>query len=108
MSYLELSPSDVNLTQNGCSTLQAVTSEQDALLTQPYTFQVLSLKSAPATGQDQPARYRLIVSDGQHLLQCLLDTTLNHFIEENKLPKNAIVKFTQTTIANKDKAFVAL
>lgn len=49
-------------------------------------------------------RYRVIVSDGEHFLQSMLATQLNHLVEEEQILKHSIAvieKFTCNLVQGK-------
>jgi replication factor A1 len=72
-----------------------------------HTIQFLSIKQVtPNTSGSNTAldRYRLIISDGEHFLQAMLATQLNHLVHENKIGKNTIAvidKLTCNIVQNK-------
>jgi replication factor A1 len=42
-------------------------------------------------------RYRIIVSDGEHFIQAMLATQLNHLVNDESIKKNTIVNVTKMT-----------
>jgi hypothetical protein len=55
-------------------------------------MQVLNVKQIAS--QDQQLRYRLILSDGIQFSHAMVATQLNHFFNNDKVKKNAILRIT--------------
>ncbi|KAG0321102.1 Replication factor A protein 1 [Dissophora globulifera] len=74
--------------------IQAIFNEQPCVAP---ILQVLNTKAMP---QSTPGslRYRVIFSDGTHVLQGLLGTTMNHLIESKALKKYSLVRLNKHTI----------
>ena len=64
----------------------------DDILESKPTVQFLSFKKVPPTtgAAANVDRYRIIVSAGEHFLQAMLATQLNHLIEEGQIKKHSI------------------
>ncbi|KAH9928151.1 replication factor-a protein [Fomitopsis serialis] len=97
---------DYQLTAGICSRLADVTNIEDKILESQPTIQFLSFKKvAPTTaGAATVDRYRIIVSDGEHFLQAMLATQLNHLIEEERIKKHSIAvidKFSCNLVQDK-------
>ena len=79
--------------------------DQDELFTSQPTVQLLSFKKIPPSGGANPIdRYRVIISDGEHFLQAMLATQLNHIVEEDVIDKGAVgivEKFTCNLVQGK-------
>ncbi|KAI1321752.1 Replication factor A protein 1 [Mortierella claussenii] len=61
-------------------------------------LQVLNTKSMPQSASNTAARYRVLFSDGVHILQGILGTALNHFVDSGALTKYTIVKLNRHNI----------
>ncbi|KAI0723933.1 replication factor-a protein [Cerioporus squamosus] len=79
--------------------------DSEELFNSQPTLQLLSFKKVPPTGGGNNVdRYRVIVSDGQHFLQSMLATQLNHLVEEDAISKGAVAvieKFTCNIVQGK-------
>ncbi|EIN07090.1 replication factor-a protein [Punctularia strigosozonata HHB-11173 SS5] len=88
------------LTRGLCLRLQhAQTDDQEIYLSCP-TVQFLSIKKISPTGPpgaNAPDRYRIIMSDGEHFVQAMLATQLNHLIEDETIGKHSIVVLDRFT-----------
>ncbi|MBW0490241.1 hypothetical protein O181_029956 [Austropuccinia psidii MF-1] len=66
------------------------------------TVQVVSLKavgvSNAAAAATAPERWRIIISDGELFITAMLTTQLNHFIQENQIKKNSILRVPAYTV----------
>lgn len=94
------------LTGGICARLNDVNSLDEELQASSPTVQFLSFKQVPPTAGSSATvdRYRVIVSDGEHFLQAMLATQLNHLIEEGKVGKHSIAvieKFTCNLVQDK-------
>ncbi|KZT69815.1 replication factor-a protein [Daedalea quercina L-15889] len=94
------------LTAGICSRLADVTNIEDDILNSSPTIQFLSFKKvAPTTnGATTVDRYRIIISDGEHFLQAMLATQLNHLIEDERIKKHSIAvidKFSCNLVQDK-------
>jgi replication factor A1 len=82
---------EIALTTGICQRLQE--SAEDDLTpydTEPIV-QFLSVKKV--VGQNNnPDRYRAVMSDGQYWVQSIFATQMNHLVEEDLVGKNAIVR----------------
>jgi replication factor A1 len=84
-----------NLTEGICQKLNSGDKDDQSLWSSKPTLQFLSIKKVvpqnnPAGSSGNTDRYRIIVSDGQHFLQAMLATQLNHLVEEERVAKNTI------------------
>ncbi|KAF8330072.1 replication factor-A protein 1 [Cantharellus anzutake] len=69
-------------------------------------LQLLGFKPLGAQNADPsaPDRYRLMVSDGEHLCQAMLNTKLNYLLEQKILEKNfvfTLVQYVNNVVQNK-------
>ncbi|TFK76351.1 replication factor-A protein 1 [Pluteus cervinus] len=81
----------IALTKGSCARLLA---SAEAALEDSCVLQFLSIKPVgPPAGTSGTAvsRYRIIMSDGDHYIQAMLATQLNHLVVEHKVIKNSIV-----------------
>jgi Replication factor-A protein 1, N-terminal domain len=72
-------------------------------------LQVLAVKKLAATNAavTNTERWRIVLSDGEHFIQSMLATQLNHMIANNEIQKGVLVKLTQyTTNKMKEKKYV--
>lgn len=70
--------------------------DDDEIFEMPHTVQVLSSKLIVQPGSNIE-RYRIILSDGETLLQAMLATQLNDMMTENRIPKHSVVVLEKTT-----------
>ncbi|THH28502.1 hypothetical protein EUX98_g5682 [Antrodiella citrinella] len=85
------------LTAGICSRLNEP-EHSDELLSSTPIVQILSVKRVGSTNGPNPIdRYRIIVSDGEHFLQSMLATQLNHFVDDGKINKNTICRLDKFT-----------
>jgi len=64
----------------------------DPVLTETHTVQVLTVKSVGSAGQGANDRFRMILSDGQTILQAMLATQLNHLLNDHSIQKNTVIR----------------
>ncbi len=79
------------LSKGSCARLLA---SEEAALEDSCVLQFLSIKPVgpPAgAGGSAVSRYRIIMSDGDHYIQAMLATQLNHLVVDQKVIKNSIV-----------------
>lgn len=88
------------LTGGICAQLNDPINDNTPLFDSQPTLQLLSFKKVAPTGGPGGAvdRYRVIVSDGQHFLQSMLATQLNHIVEEDMVSKGAIAVIEKFTV----------
>ncbi|KAH8099587.1 replication factor-a protein [Cristinia sonorae] len=87
----------VQLTAGVCSRLNEPEHAEDLLSSTPIV-QILSVKRVgPTAGPNPVDRYRIIVSDGEHFLQSMLATQLNHLVDEGQIIKNTICRLDKFT-----------
>jgi replication factor A1 len=81
------------LTEGICQKLNTGSKDDESLWNSKPTVQLLSLKkvNAGSTGGTANDRYRIILSDGQHFLQAMLATQLNHLVDDDRVGKNTIM-----------------
>ncbi|RDX56449.1 replication factor-a protein [Lentinus brumalis] len=94
------------LTRGICARLaNSENEDSEELFNSQPTLQLLSFKKVPPTGGGNNVdRYRVIVSDGEHFLQSMLATQLNHLVEEDAIGKGAVAvieKFTCNIVQGK-------
>ncbi|CCM03614.1 uncharacterized protein FIBRA_05754 [Fibroporia radiculosa] len=94
------------LTGGACIRLNEPIGGDDELFNMRPTVQFLSFKKVvPAPGSSATVdRYRVIISDGEHFLQAMLATQLNHLVEDEKITKHSIAtieKFTCNLVQDK-------
>ena len=53
------------------------------------------LSAQNQAGAPQSERFRLVLSDMNNYVQCMLATQANHVVHENKLVRNCIVRVKQ-------------
>lgn len=100
-----MSPSQ--LSTGTCHRLHNAQTGDEDLFTSGHTVQFLSIKQVTpsATGNSAALdRYRIIISDGEHFLQAMLATQLNHLVYENLVGKNTVAvieKLTCNFVQNK-------
>jgi replication factor A1 len=70
--------------------------EDDVLKIQPIV-QLISSKKMNSSGMD---RWRAIISDGEHIMQSMFATQLNHVFENGTLNKYDIVRIGKFTCNN--------
>ncbi|KAK1995464.1 replication factor-a protein 1 [Colletotrichum falcatum] len=58
-------------------------------------LQCLQIKPLAAQAGGGAERYRIVLSDVNNYVQCMLATQVNHVVHENKLVRNCIVRITQ-------------
>ncbi|KAI8989731.1 replication factor-a protein [Trametes punicea] len=96
---------DPQLTTGICARLNNPENDDDELFNSQPVVQFLSFKRVPPSGGASTMdRYRVIVSDGEHFLQAMLATQLNHMVEEEQLLKHSIAvieKFTCNLVQGK-------
>ncbi|KAF8930521.1 Replication factor A protein 1 [Dissophora ornata] len=61
-------------------------------------LQVLNTRSMPQSGPGGSTRYRVLFSDGNHVLQGIIGTSLNHLVESKALKKYSLVKLNKYSI----------
>lgn len=98
--------SDPQLTAGICARLSDVSNIEDSVLNSSPTVQFLSFKKvAPTTGGAANLdRYRIIISDGEHFLQAMLATQLNHLVDEERIKKHSVAvieKFSCNLVQDK-------
>lgn len=76
------------LTAGYCERAHDALENDEEILSSTPTLQFLSFKKVGQTAGTE--RYRIIVSDGEHFLQWMLATQLNHLIEEGHITKHTI------------------
>lgn len=81
------------LTAGICARLHNIRDNDDPVLQTSPTVQFLSLKRVPPIPGSSATvdRYRIIVSDGEHFLQAMMATQLNHLVEEGQVTKHSII-----------------
>lgn len=85
------------LTAGICSRLNETEHSEELLSSKPIV-QILSVKRVGSTAGPNPIdRYRIIVSDGEHFLQSMLATQLNHFVDDGQIIKNTICRLDKFT-----------
>lgn len=94
------------LTAGICSRLNDLSNIDEDILNSKPTIQFLSFKKVPPTTgvAANVDRYRIIISDGEHFLQAMLATQLNHLIEKEEIKKHSIVvieKFSCNLVQDK-------
>jgi replication factor A1 len=103
------SPMSSQLTKGLCERLQySQIDDQDIFQSRP-TVQFLSIKpiSVNPNGPAPPSandRYRIILSDGDHFVQAMLATQLNHLVEKEAIGKNTIAvleRFTANVVQDR-------
>ncbi|CDO73580.1 hypothetical protein BN946_scf185014.g50 [Trametes cinnabarina] len=96
---------DIQLTTGICARLSNSENDDDELYNSQPVVQFLSFKRVPPSGGASTMdRYRVIVSDGEHFLQSMLATQLNHLVEEEQVLKHSIAvieKFTCNLVQGK-------
>lgn len=83
-----------------CLRLHNAQSSDDDLFNSGHTVQFLSIKQVtPAAAGTAAAvdRYRIILSDGEHFLQAMLATQLNHLVQDGSINKNTIAIIDKLT-----------
>ncbi|KAI0372965.1 replication factor-a protein [Pilatotrama ljubarskyi] len=97
--------SPIQLTAGICSRLNNSENDDEELFNSQPVVQFLSFKRVPpGGGASNMDRYRVIVSDGEHFLQSMLATQLNHLVEEEQILKHSIAvieKFTCNLVQGK-------
>ncbi|KAK3829423.1 MAG: hypothetical protein JOS17DRAFT_748147 [Linnemannia elongata] len=85
------------MTNNPCTpnAIEAIYNERP--ITAPI-LQVLNTKPMPQAQPGAPPRYRVLFSDGVHVLQGILGTPLNPLVESKALQKYTIIKLNKHTI----------
>lgn len=85
------------LSTGACARLNAAGPEDEELLNNRWTLQVLSVKKVAAQHPTSKAqeRNRIIISDGEHFLQAMLATQLNSRVESGEVCKNTIIVVTK-------------
>ncbi|GJC79404.1 replication factor A protein 1 [Colletotrichum liriopes] len=58
-------------------------------------LQCLQIKPLAAQAGGGAERYRIVLSDVNNYVQCMLATQVNHVVHDNKLVRNCIVRITQ-------------
>ena len=77
-------------TPNAVQTLISSNAASDKNVTPQ--MQVINIKQVGSTGSASPPRYRVILNDGEHYVQGMLATQINHLIEDNTIRENSIIK----------------
>ncbi|KZP17889.1 replication factor-a protein [Athelia psychrophila] len=88
------------LSAGTCLRLHNAQAGDEDLFNSGHTVQFLSIKQVtPATSGNNAVveRYRIIISDGEHFLQAMLATQLNHMVKENSIGKNSIAVIDKLT-----------
>ncbi|PQE19476.1 replication factor-a 1 protein [Rutstroemia sp. NJR-2017a WRK4] len=77
--------------------LNAIFNEPHVLETQfPIPVcQVVQVKALGSVSEGQPDRYRLVLSDVQNFVQCMLATQANHVVHDGKLVKGCFIRLKQ-------------
>ncbi|KAG0291122.1 Replication factor A protein 1 [Linnemannia gamsii] len=85
------------MTNNPCTpnAIEAIYNERP--ITGPI-LQVLNTKPMPQANPEAATRYRVLFSDGVHVLQGILGTPLNPLVESKALKKYTIIKLNRHTI----------
>ncbi|KAF9096941.1 Replication factor A protein 1 [Mortierella sp. AD031] len=85
------------MTNNPCTpnAIEAIYNEQP--ITAPI-LQVLNTKPMPQAQPGAATRYRVLFSDGVHVLQGILGTPLNPLVESKALGKYTVIKLNRHTI----------
>lgn len=84
--------SNVQLTAGICKLFAESAEKKIEFEVRPLTLQVLSIKRIPSSANAQTDRYRMILSDGEHFLQAMLATNLNHTVTESQVSKHSIIR----------------
>lgn len=88
--------SNVQLTAGICRRFLESEDAAQKLEGTPLLLQVLSIKKVGA-GQAPTDRFRLILSDGEHFLQSMLATQLNHTVTDGLVTKHSIINVDNFT-----------
>lgn len=85
------------LSTGACARLNIAGPEDEELLNNRWTLQVLSVKkvSAQSPTSTAPDRNRIIISDGVNFLQAMLATQLNPKVESGEVGKNTVIVVTK-------------
>lgn len=89
----------LQLTSGFLSRVTVTDQGNEDLWTSRPNLQLLSVKrivgkdGLPTPGT--PERYRIIVSDGNHFLQAMLATQLNHLVHDDAIGKNTVATIDQ-------------
>ncbi|KAJ6490618.1 replication factor-A C terminal domain-containing protein [Mycena vitilis] len=87
----------VQLTAGSCIGLQNAAPGDASLFDATHTLQLLSVRLVGSNTTSTVDRYRIIVSDGEHFIQAMLATQLNHLVKDDQIKKNTIVNVTKMT-----------
>ncbi|KAJ6525476.1 hypothetical protein DFH09DRAFT_1188504 [Mycena vulgaris] len=87
----------IQLTTGSCEALQNAAPGDASLFDATHTLQLLSIRLVNSNGTSAVDRYRIIVSDGEHFIQAMLATQLNHLVKDEEISKNTIVNITKMT-----------
>uniref|UniRef100_A0A7S2MWW4 Replication protein A subunit n=1 Tax=Helicotheca tamesis TaxID=374047 RepID=A0A7S2MWW4_9STRA len=93
----------MSLTHGAVRTL-AQTDGHNSLPTFMPTVQIIHVKKVETPGGAGSERFRAIISDGQHYVQGMLATQLNHLVHDKQIMENSIVKvdeFMNNTVQNR-------
>jgi replication factor A1 len=86
------------LTAGICSRIHFTEDANDEVWASQPVVQFVSAKQVGANGATN--RWRAIVSDGQHVMQAMLATQLNHFVEDQTLKNRNIICIEKFTCNN--------
>ncbi|KAJ8097814.1 hypothetical protein POJ06DRAFT_226964 [Lipomyces tetrasporus] len=74
-----------------------------------FTAQVLQIKELSSAQAGGPRRFRFVLSDGDHFVQCMLATQLNDIVLNNRVERGHTIKVRQYTPSEmKEKLVVIL
>ncbi|KAF9931091.1 Replication factor A protein 1 [Linnemannia zychae] len=85
------------MSSNPCTPNAIETIFNERPITAPI-LQVLNTRPMPQTQSGATVRYRVLFSDGVHVLQGILGTSLNHLVESKALQKYTVIKLNRHTI----------
>ncbi|KAJ7047221.1 hypothetical protein C8F04DRAFT_1387682 [Mycena alexandri] len=87
----------IQLTAGSCLGLHNAAPGDGSLFDATHTLQLLSVRLVNSNATSTVDRYRIIVSDGEHFIQAMLATQLNHLVKDEQIKKNTIVNITKMT-----------
>ncbi|KAJ7766814.1 hypothetical protein B0H16DRAFT_1687022 [Mycena metata] len=85
------------LTAGSCLGLHNAAPGDGSLFDATHTLQLLSVRLVNSNASATVDRYRIIVSDGEHFIQAMLATQLNHLVKDEQIKKHTIVNITKMT-----------
>ena len=89
--------SDVQLTAGVCKRFaESKGNDPHGLEGSSLILQVLSIKMIPSSTTTTD-RYRMILSDGEHFLQSMLATNLNHTVTDSQVVKHSVIRVDNFT-----------